>query len=723
MTRTGKLPPGVKPLPLEPIVPPAPDQKQRLSREQAMALALRLQSTGELDKATNLLVQILNSQVDFAPALHLLGVIKHRQGRLQEAIEMTAKAASLDPANGHFHSNLGEMYRIAGNLEKAIKHGQKAIAAAPDSASSHCNLGIAYYDRGDCDNALKCQQRALQLDPNFTPAINNLGSIQRQKKDRAAAINSYRRVLELQPQHVEAMNNLGAVLSEEEQYEEAIQTLLETLRLRPEYPDAHSNIGNAFMAIEETDKALAAFRNAIALRPDFVEAHQGLARAWQEKDNLEAALAAINQALSLAPEKPELICLLAAIQADMGFPDQALATYDRALALDPSIARAYIGKGTLLMETGQLEESEKCQLQALQLDPESLTARVALSQVRKATEGDENLIELARKASDIDSMFRTKAAALHFALGKGYDDTGNYDRAFSHFLEGCRLKRSKLNYRPQDTEKHVDELIDFFSRERIQTLAGRGPESSLPIFVLGMPRSGTTLTEQIIASHPSVYGAGELPDMLNIANSFNKNGGSIQYPEILLTLPDSDFRALGQTYLANLKKRNSEAQHITDKMPANFFALGLIHLLLPGAKIIHVRRNPIDTCISGFSKMYNRGQFYSYDLAELGHYYRQYARLMDHWRAVLPPDTFLDLQYEDLVANTENEARKLINYCALPWSEDCLSFHKTERSIRTASVAQVRQPIYKSSVARWRRYESHLQPLLDALGPELATRR
>ena len=719
MTQASKLPPGVKPLPLEPIVPVAPNQRQPLSRDQAMALAFRFQSSGELDKATNILKQVINSQANYTPALHLLGVIKHQQGNLDEAIGLTSKAANLESDNGHYHANLAEMYRLAGNLDKAVEHGQLAVKYSPDSVSAHSNLGIAYYDRGDFESALDCQNRALQLDPNFAPALNNLGSIQREQKDKEAAIITYRRVLAIQPQHVEAMNNLGAVLTEEDQYDEAVKTLVNVLRIKPDYPDAHSNLGNAFLAMEETDKAMAAFRNAIALRPGFVEAHQGLARVLQEKDKLEEAYEAVNKALKLAPEKPELFCLLAGIQGDMGFPEQALATYDRALALDSELTRAYIGKGTLLMEIGQLEESEQCQLKALELDSDSLTARVALTQVRKARQGDENLAELARRAEDIDSLYRTKAMALHFALGKSYDDIGDYDRAFPHFLEGCRIKRSNLNYSSADTEKHVDELINFFTSENFQKLSGNGVDSKLPIFILGMPRSGTTLTEQIIASHPMVHGAGELPDMLNIANGMNSSDGSSHYPEKLLELSCPEIKAMGQLYIDNLLQRNSEAQRITDKMPANFFAVGLIRVLLPQAKIIHVRRNPIDTCISGFSKMYNRGQFYSYDLTELGHYYRQYARLMEHWRSVMPSETFYELQYEELVADNEDQARKLLEFCGLDWSDDCLSFHKTERSIRTASVTQVRQPIYKTSVERWRRYEAHLQPLLEALGSEL----
>jgi len=226
-----------------------------------------------------------------------------------------------------------------------------------------------------------------------------------------------------------------------------------------------------------------------------------------------------------------------------------------------------------------------------------------------------------------------------------------------------------------------------------------------------MPRSGTSLTEQIIASHPLVHGAGELPDLAILAK-----GGDTQYPASLEGFTASDYLALGKEYIAGLHRRAPKAAHITDKMPANFRYIGLIHLALPSAKIVHINRNPVDTCLSGFSKQFKRGQHHSYDLTELGQYYHDYHELMAHWRAVLPEASFYDIQYEDIVADTENQARKLIEYCGLPWDDACLDFHKLERSVKTASVTQVRKPIYNSSVERWRAYEQHLGPLFEGLG-------
>lgn len=244
-------------------------------------------------------------------------------------------------------------------------------------------------------------------------------------------------------------------------------------------------------------------------------------------------------------------------------------------------------------------------------------------------------------------------------------------------------------------------------------------DSELPIFIVGMARSGTTLTEQIISSHPQVHGAGELPDLLNLARQ-PQGASKTLFPHSMQMLTKADLGLMGGRYVTGLRERHAKANRITDKMPANFLAVGLIHLIVPNARIIHVKRNPIDTCLSGYSRLYSRGQAHSYDLAEIGAYYRGYARLMDHWHAVLPAGAILDVVYEDLVADNEAQARRLIDYCGLPWDDVCLQFHKNERVIRTASVTQVRQPIYNTSVARWKRYETHLGPLVDALGDLVA---
>jgi len=703
--------PASKPVPSAIELPP----KEKLGIPQALQLAGQHQAAGRLRPAETLLRRILAVQPKNAAALHLLGIVAHQAGKTEQGIQLILQALAIQPDQAQFHANLGEMLRQLGKTDEAIRHGEQAARLAPASATAHSNLGIAWYDRGELDKAQACQQRAIALDPKLAPAWNNLGSIRRDRKDKEAAIGFYRRALEAVPRYLESMNNLGAVLTETERAEEAIKVLLEAIKLNPRYAEAHCNIANAFLLLEQLDKAQAGFERALALKPDYPEAFQGLARTFQEKNRIAEAETMALKALAVAPDKPEVHSLLGNIYGEAGYPEKAGQAYARAIELAPELTSAHLGMGHLLMEQGRMDAAEASFAHALALDPDNLGARFSLTQVRKTKTGDENMAALVREAEKIASLPETKAMPLHFALGKCYDDTKQYDLAFRHYLEGCRLKRKRIQYSADNNDLLIDNIREIFNREMIARLSGAGHASRLPIFVLGMPRSGTTLTEQIIASHPLVHGAGELPDLLQLAS--RPHGTSAEgYPLSLRGITQTELRMMGEHYAAGLRARHASARHITDKMPANFNYVGLIHLMLPNAKIVHVRRNPVDTCLSAFTRLFNRSQHQSYDLAELGRYYRNYARLMDHWRAVLPAGAFYEVQYEDLVADNERQARALIAYCGLEWDDACLDFHKTERSIRTASVTQVRQPIYTSSVERWRKYEAHLGPLLDALG-------
>ncbi|MCP4492817.1 MAG: tetratricopeptide repeat protein [Gammaproteobacteria bacterium] len=688
---------------------------QKMSIPEAMQTALNYYQQGNLTESEALLKRILEAVPQHAHALHLLGVLTHQAGNTETAVNMIGQAILINPREGLFFSNIGEMCRILKNTEDAIKYGEQAIKLMPESASAHSNLGIAYFDNKEIDKASECQLKALSLSPDLVAALNNLGSIARERKDKQQAIEYYRKVLTLSPQHLESINNLGAVLTELERPEEAIEVLKSAIKLNPDYAEAHCNIATSFLASEQIDIAEKGFKKAIELKADYSEAYQGLAKVYQEQKELPKALEMANKALTLTPERDSVHSLLGGIHTECGYPDKAEIAYARALELDAQSVAAHLGKGHLLMEQGHMAESEACFSHALSLDDSNLGARLSLVQVKKVTADDDNFKELVTQAKDLNSMLETKALPLHFALGKSYDDTKQYDLAFKHYLEGCRLKRKRIHYNSEDNDRFINNIKDFFTEDVIAGICGQGCDSKLPVFVLGMPRSGTTLTEQIIASHPDVHGAGELPDLLQLAN--HPHGWETAgYPGVLRDFSPAQFKTMGEKYVTSLKERAPKARHITDKMPANFNCVGLIHLILPNAKIVHIKRSPVDTCLSGFSRLFNKSQFQSYDLTEIGHYYRNYHELMQHWRNVLPEGSFYELQYEDLVADTENQAKALIEYCGLDWDDNCLEFHKHERNIRTASVTQVRQPIYKTSVERWRTYQEHLGPLFAALG-------
>jgi hypothetical protein len=304
---------------------------------------------------------------------------------------------------------------------------------------------------------------------------------------------------------------------------------------------------------------------------------------------------------------------------------------------------------------------------------------------------------------------------VHFALAKSYDDIGEQDRGFAHLLEGNAAKRRQIEYHEARELGAMDRIREVFTAGLMDAWIGPGDPSDLPVFIVGMPRSGTTLVEQVLASHHAVFGAGERPDLALTVERLTERMGSLPFPEAVWTLSGAELHQIGTAYVAALRMLAPDARRITDKMPANFRFAGLIPLILPRARIIHVVREPVDTCLSCFSKVFEGEQRFSYDLGELGRFHRAYQRLMAHWRTVLPANVLLEVNYEDMVGDLETAARRIVAHCGLPWDEACLEFHKTSRAVHTASVTQVRQPIYRGSVGRWRPDAALLRPLLEAL--------
>ena len=483
------------------------------------------------------------------------------------------------------------------------------------------------------------------------------------------------------------------------------------------YPDSGFawKVLGAALQIQGKD-SLAALRKTAELLPGDAVAHYNLGNILHERGRLNEAEASYRRALQIEPGGADMHTNLGKTLQDMGRIEEAGASYRRALQIKPDHAEAHNNLGETLMESGRLDEAEASLRRALQIRPDYLKVRLSLALVRKVKADDENLAaliavdEAARNSAT--PLSGEDAVCLHFALGKSYDDIGDHAKAFPYFLEGNRLKRATFDYDPDETARRIDSIMHNFDMATMDRLRGGDP-SHLPIFILGMPRSGTTLVEQIISSYPGVHGAGELVDLAAILR--HDIAGAV-FPDNLHSLDQARLTAWGAEYVAGLQRRAPDARRITDKMPANFLAVGLIHLMLPNAKIIHVNRNPVDTCLSCFTQLFKDGQEFTYDLAELGRYYVDYARLMEHWRKVLPDGAFLDVRYEDIVADQEAQSRRLIEYCGLEWDDACLDFHQSKRAVRTASMAQVRQPIYKSSVERWRPYEKFLGPLFDALG-------
>jgi tetratricopeptide (TPR) repeat protein len=437
----------------------------------------------------------------------------------------------------------------------------------------------------------------------------------------------------------------------------------------------------------------------------------------KELKRFEEALANYDRALTVRPDYAEAFSNRGNTLKEMNRFEEALASYDRALAFKPDLADAYNAKGNVLQELGQLQEAQKAYLDAIRLDPGMTGVYVNLAALKFFAADDPHLAAMEALATKTEGLSATDRMQLDFALGKAYADLKDYRRSFQHLREGNASKRATISYDEKSALALFDRIEAVFTRKLIMTKSGSGELSPMPIFVLGMPRSGTTLVEQIIASHPMVHGAGELPTLNDVILAVHEpNGNTMPFPEFVPALDAAALKQIGARYVAAMRKLAPSGERITDKTPSNYYYAGLIHLALPNANIIHTVRDPVDTCLSCFTKLFSAGQNHTYDLGELGRYYKRYEGLMAHWRRVLPRGRILDIRYEEVVADLERQARRIISHCGLPWDERCLAFHETKRPVRTASAIQVRQPIYKSAVGRWRVYEEQLEPLLSALG-------
>lgn len=687
---------------------------------QVMQQAIQLQEHGELAQAEHIILRLLESEPTHAHAWHLLGIIAYQTGKITRAIQCIEQAIVYNPQVAVFHSNLGEMYRITKALTLSIQYGQQAVALDPHAATGWSNLGIAYYDAKDYEQAEVCQQRALAIDPQLSCSLNNLGSIYNALNNTHRAKEYYQAAINVSPNFVDSLNNLAVLLLQEHAWSQAHTYLCRVLSLVPHFADAHCNMGFTLLGLEQLDNAQPYFERALALKPDYAEAYYGCARIHLLRQHFIEAEHAIRKAMRINPQSVEFYQCLASIYHEQDQSIQAIEYLEQALALDDAGAGLYLNQGLIWMDLGDLPRAEAAFSKAAadqQMDTR-IGAHYSLVQLRKVTPAHPSTHDLLAITRDLPAVPQNQLAYLYFALGKCYDDMGEWSQAFQFFAQGCRVKRAQITYDAEQQVTLAHKVTQVFTPQLIDSLRPYANPSALPIFIVGMPRAGTSLIEQIISSHPQVHGAGELKYLNDLFDTpFKTNLTAHYYPDNLVHFSPETCQALIKKYLSHLRRFSTDARHITDKMPYNYIALGVIHALLPNATIIHVKRDPMDTCLSCYTKLFTQGQYYSYDLTELGQYYRGYERIMNHWRQLLPDDAWLEIAYEDVVSNLEAEAKRVLDFCGLPWDPGCLEFYRTQRLVRTASFVQVRQPVYTSSIARWRQYQQELAPLIDVLCP------
>ena len=598
----------------------------------------------------------------------------HRQGRLEEATGLYRAVLRVDRDHFEALNNLGILRARQGFAAEAERLFQRAVKQRPQSAEAHHNLAQALRALNRPEDAAAHNEESAFL--RSSQAAMTRG-------DWPEAERLYRCALEQDPRRFDALANLGLLCIRTGRLEEAGALLRQALGQRPHSAELHNALGTVLRTLRRPEEAASHFRRALALKADYAEAHANLGNTL----------------------------------VDLARFQEAAASLKRAVALKPNFALAYRDLGTVQQTLGHLDAARQTVERGISCNPREPSLYRTLGELKRFTPDDPHLVAMEELVKDLGVLPPEQQVELNFALGNAYADLGRHEQSFRHLLEGNRTARQSADYDESATLRLFDRMRAVFGPELLRDKAGLGDPTQTPVFIIGMPRSGTTLLEQILASHPMVAAGGELEELTQaIARHHELAKKQTDYPEVVATLNGEDLRAIGANYRNAIAARAAGKMRLTDKLPANFLHAGLIPLVLPNARIIHTRRNPLDTCLSCFSILFKAGHLkFTYDLAELGHYYHAYVTLMEHWRGVLPPGVMLEIDYEDLVADLEGQARRIVAHCGLPWDDACRDFHRTERAVYTASSRQVRQPIYRSSVARSQPYQHLLGPLLEAL--------
>jgi tetratricopeptide (TPR) repeat protein len=632
-------------------------------------LGAALHDQGQWAAALQSLRRSLDLEPDDADALADAADAMRGLGRARESVALYQRALALNPRLVEAQNNLGNAYLELEDYAEALGSYRHALALKPHDAQILCNLGNALQQLGLADEARATAERAIVQDPNLTVAHNNLGLALAALGRREAAVVSYRQALRLNPLYTEALNNLGNVLRDLGDRRSAIPLYQQAIDADPDRAESHCNLGNVLFELRQIDEAVANFRRALALRPNYAPAHLSLAFALRQQRRAADAKASCEAALAIKPNYLEALSFL----------------------------------GELAADRGQFAEAEKLFERAIEIDPHFSFAFASIATHRKMTLGDGQWLQGA-EAVLAKPMPLGHEITLRYALGKYFDDVRQYDDAFGHYRQANELtKRYGVKYERKRLTRRIDQIIASFAAARMREGVPGASASEIPVFIVGMPRSGTSLAEQILASHPAVYGAGEV--------SFWNAAYDVYRQAELEGNADAQLIAgLGRDYLGCLAALSS-ATRVVDKMPANCLYAGLIHAALPRARIIHMRRHPLDTCLSiYFQNFFNIGP-YANDLDDLAHYYGEYLRISNYWRAVLPATALLDVPYEALVADQVHWTRRMLDFIGVPWDPKCLDFQHTDRVVITASKWQVRQKINAASVGRWRNYEQYLGPL------------
>ena len=618
---------------------------------------------------------------DASAVLVAKGYKLHQAGKVREAEALYRQSLNNNPNNADTNNVFGLLCIQTNRFEAATTLIRRALTIQPGNPQSHYNLAIACNSLGDIDEAEK----------NFRKAVS------------------------LAPQNFEALNSLAVILRRKGKLDDAVKKLKSSLQINAFYAEAHCNLGITFQDMGEANQARSSFKRAIEISPGMIEAHIGLAELLIDQGLLKDAMSHARQALKINPDCSEAHNTLGIALNKKGKTEDAIASFKIAAELSPDNAEALVNLGITLEQTGDLQPAAESYQQAIKARPEFGKARYLLAHLKNHASSEDE-ISAALSLFQNEKTSDASKTDLAFALACGYESRQQYEDSFKYLQQGHQLKKKKLPFDLPKEQRYFQSLAEVFNSGFFDKHATNSTHDQSVVFVIGMPRSGTSLTEQILASHTAVYGAGELSLIAETRKEIAKLT-SRSFPQNCSLLDDAQVKMLGLSYLNELKKRSPKAEIITDTNPMNFLYTGLIAALLPNARFINCVRNPMDNCLSIFKHLLAEPHAYSHDLEDLGAYFNLYRSLMRHWHETLPGRIY-DLPYETLVANSENEIRKLLEFCKLPFEENCLQFHKTSRVVRTPSASQVRQPLYTDTINLWKRYELQLKPLQTILNSE-----
>lgn len=698
--------------------------------------ALGLQNEGKLEEALKVYSTVLNANPRIAEAHYQVGRIFQAAQRIDKAVFHFDLASKIKPGEVAIWNALADSLLVLDDQKKnsdflkAVESAglparqADALVAKLNNGASRTKTAIGSARAKEIERLISllrsnrfadAEKLGLRLQAKHRKVaiiadILACAQVSLQKPD--AAIANFKKAIALDPKYAEAHNNYGRLLFELGRTEEAIAEIEKALELAPSMPLALNNMGAALVRNDNADGAEPYFRKALQRDPNLAEAHFRLAHLHFSKKRHEEAVKGFRTGIEKGYVKPEAYVFLGRSLAALGKDDEAMIEFEKAIELDPRNGAAHFQKAVLLQSRGDFVNAEIFSRKAIELDPDSGDDYRAFVVSNTLKPGDPLIDVMMEKFNDPATTDYNRKS-FGFALAKAMEDTGQYDRVFKYLDEANRIARAERPYDIATRETEIANVKRAFEGVRLEEFGDVGYPDYAPIFVTGMPRSGTTLVEQIIASHSTVTGAGEVGRLSkqSYKRLFNKN----QTVRSVRDFARKEFRDLGRDYADFMRKRLPGADRVSDKSIQTYTFLGLVKLALPNSRIVVVRRDPRDNLLSIYKNMFVDGtHLYAYNLRDLGLYYKLFADLIEFWRD-LTPESFHEIHYEDLIASPEEESRKLIAACGLDWEEQCLNFHQNKRRVETLSVYQVRQPIYKSSLKGWQRYEDELRELFEAL--------